>query len=252
MSPFVSVLSPSEIEQVIDYVMFLSMRGEIENGLIYFGQDVDDATAETDLGDESFDEVAQLVFDRWSSAETNVLNPSEPRPEPDEESVQRGKQLYLGLKGLQCYGCHGVDGKGNGDTFIDRREFLKAVFEGLPSQEKLDHLKDVAEKANKKWSDDWGNPLRPANLNDGERTVYKGGRRPIDLYWRIAKGINGTPMPVHLGSQLTSDQEVWDIVNFVLALRDRPELLEGATPIVAPEASTASLAPETGVGPAGH
>ena len=34
----------------------------------------------------------------------------------------------------------------------------------------------------------------PNNLNRG---IYKGGRRPIDIYWRIAKGINGAKMPAH-------------------------------------------------------
>jgi mono/diheme cytochrome c family protein len=72
--------------------------------------------------------------------------------------------------------------------------------------------------------DDWGNPIRPANLN---REVYKGGRRPIDLYWRIAKGINGAKMPAH--TPTIAPEQVWDLVNFVLALPYEPKLLEGAT-----------------------
>ena len=39
-----------------------------------------------------------------------------------------------------------------------------------------------------------GQSSAPANLNRG---VYKGGRRPIDIYWRISKGINGAKMPAH-------------------------------------------------------
>jgi mono/diheme cytochrome c family protein len=244
MSPFLTVMSPSEIEQVIDYVIFLSLRGEIENGLVYFAQDVDEESVETDLGEEVYEEVAQLVFDRWVQAEANVLNPQTPCPDPTPESVERGRRLYLGEKGLQCYGCHGLDGKGNGDSFVDYRSFVRAVFEGNPSQERIETLRAEAEAANKKWSDDWGNPLRPSNLTQG---VYKGGRRPIDLYWRIAKGINGTPMPVHLGSQLTSDEEVWDIVNFLRTLPERPDLLKGARPIAAEAAAaTADAAPRGG------
>src|SRR5207248_2464538 len=34
----------------------------------------------------------------------------------------------------------------------------------------------------------------PRNLRLG---VYRGGRRPLDLYYRIHDGINGTPMPAH-------------------------------------------------------
>ena len=78
--------------------------------------------------------------------------------------------------------------------------------------------------------DDWGQPLRPANLNRG---VYKGGRRPIDLYWRIAKGINGAKMPAHYPT--IEPERIWDLVNFVLELPYEPKLLHGATlPSAAP------------------
>src|SRR5262249_568699 len=71
--------------------------------------------------------------------------------------------------------------------------------------------------------DDWGNPIRPANLNRG---IYKGGRRPIDLYWRISKGITGGNMPPAPG--FNDPHRIWDLANFVLALPHGRELLEGA------------------------
>jgi hypothetical protein len=74
--------------------------------------------------------------------------------------------------------------------------------------------------------DDWGNPLRPANLNLG---VYKGGRRPIDLFWRITKGINGAKMPAH--SSVMTEAQVWDVVNFALVLPYEPSLLADAEAI---------------------
>ena len=76
--------------------------------------------------------------------------------------------------------------------------------------------------------DEWGNPLRPANLIEGN---YKGGRRPIDLYWRIAKGINGVKMPAHAG--ILTDEQIWDVVNFVLALPEDPDLLPESAPVPA-------------------
>ncbi len=78
------------------------------------------------------------------------------------------------------------------------------------------------------WSkslDEWQNPLRPANLLDG---TYKGGRRPIDLYWRIAKGINGVKMPAHAG--LLTDDQIWDVINFILVLPEDPTLLPESLP----------------------
>ena len=86
------------------------------------------------------------------------------------------------------------------------------------------HLDDKTKKLWNQKPDDWGNPLRPANLNRG---VYKGGRRPIDIYWRIAKGINGAQMPAHYPSPF-DEKKMWDVVNFVLALPYEPELLRDA------------------------
>jgi mono/diheme cytochrome c family protein len=85
--------------------------------------------------------------------------------------------------------------------------------------------------------DDWRYPLRPANLNFG---VYKGGRRPIDLYWRIAKGINGAKMPAHYPT--IEPERIWDLVNFVLALPYEPKLLEGATLPSTPPAGAPKVA----------
>ena len=93
--------------------------------------------------------------------------------------------------------------------------------------ESVNQVKSYFNKVQTDWTgsmDDWQWPLRPANLNTG---TYKGGRRPIDIYWRIAKGINGAKMPAH-ETTLKPDQ-IWDLVNFVLAVPNRPELLRDAT-----------------------
>ena len=77
------------------------------------------------------------------------------------------------------------------------------------------------------------------------RGIYKGGRRPIDIYWRIAKGINGAQMPGHYPSPL-DEKQVWDLVNFVLALPYEPELLtdtpaEATTPAAVATTAAAGL-----------
>ena len=40
--------------------------------------------------------------------------------------------------------------------------------------------------------DVWDHPIKPRDLTSG---VYRGGRRPLDIYRRIHAGIKGTPMP---------------------------------------------------------
>jgi len=66
-----------------------------------------------------------------------------------------------------------------------------------------------------------GLPLRnilPRNLRDG---IYRGGRRPIDIFWRVHNGIDGTPMPA-ANKQALQDSDIWDIVNYVLSLPYEP------------------------------
>ena len=48
-----------------------------------------------------------------------------------------------------------------------------------------------------------------SNLTPG---VYRGGRRPIDLFWRIKRGIGPSGMPAEPAS--ADDEDVWDVVEF--------------------------------------
>jgi mono/diheme cytochrome c family protein len=62
--------------------------------------------------------------------------------------------------------------------------------------------------------DDWGHILQPRNLTQGQ---YRGGRRPVDIFRRVYAGIKGTPMPA-FGKTALKDEEIWDIVNYVMSL----------------------------------
>jgi mono/diheme cytochrome c family protein len=248
MPAFHSLLTPAEIEQAIDYVIFLSMRGETEALLIEegFTSDEKDPTA---LSDEIVrDIVNNGVFNKWKLAQTQMFDPPSPRTPSSPESILKGRNLFLGRTSekLECAGCHGQLAMGDGPSFVNQDVFNEVVFGGNPSerQARLDaHLaslpSDEADKLKALWAakpDDWGNPIRPANLNRG---VYKGGRRPLDIFWRIAKGINGAQMPAHYPSPL-DDKKVWDLVNFVLALPYEPELLRDVD--AAPEAPALTAA----------
>jgi mono/diheme cytochrome c family protein len=291
MPAFDAQMKPEEIEQVIDYVIFLSMRGETELGLIDEAQIADESDPEP-LSAETIQGVAETVFNKWKMADSQVLNPPVPKPPSSQVSVLRGKKLFLGQtpQKLECAGCHGPRAQGNGPSFVDMAIFEAVVFshdvvpagqwksEGVTKRVekaiawRYQELKDAAEakehaaalaageegphsaqsaepelepfesfktKMLTSWKDgsfdDWGNPLRPANLNLG---MYKGGRRPIDIYWRIAKGINGAKMPAHAST--LKPEEIWDLVNFVLALPYQPDLLRDAPTTVPPAKTTGS------------
>jgi hypothetical protein len=59
--------------------------------------------------------------------------------------------------------------------------------------------------------------------------VFRGGLRPVDIYWRLTNGIAGTPMPKVLmkpagdpnAKGLVPD-DVWDLVNYVRSLAYEP------------------------------
>jgi mono/diheme cytochrome c family protein len=228
MPAFLSLLSDDEVKQVVDYVIFLSIRGETELELI----DVGTISDENDINTLSADvvrEAAEGVFNKWKSAQSAAINPPSPRPLASRESILRGRDLFLGKTSekLDCTGCHGAMARGDGPTFVKQEVFNKIVFGGNPSEREV-RIKQLDDETRAVWDqklDDWGNPIRPANLNRG---IYKGGRRPIDLFWRISKGITGANMPPAPG--FSDHNKIWDLVNFVLALPYEPELLEGAKP----------------------
>jgi len=62
--------------------------------------------------------------------------------------------------------------------------------------------------------DEWGFPQTPRNLTRG---IYRGGRRPIDIYRRVHEGIPGTQM-AGFADVLKTDEEIWDLVNYVLSV----------------------------------
>ncbi len=84
------------------------------------------------------------------------------------ESIERGyKQFTVGAGG--CVKCHSDFGRGN--NYI--------------------------------W-DDWGTVVRPANLTAG---IYRGGRRPIDIFYRMHSGITGSNMPSFAGVKTEKEIE---------------------------------------------
>jgi mono/diheme cytochrome c family protein len=238
MPAFLSLLSEDEIKQVVDYVILLSIRGQTELELI----DVAAISDENDINTLSLDvvrETAAEVFNKWKTAQSQVMNPTTPRTPPSRESILRGRDLFLGRvkeAKLVCTDCHGFLAKGDGQSFVPQDVFNQVVFSGNPSerQQRIDALEKPMKELWGQKLDEWGNPLRPANLNFG---VYKGGRRPLDLYWRIAKGITGAQMPSHYPG-LINEAQVWDLVNFVLALPYEPGLLEDAKPAAVAAAPT--------------
>jgi mono/diheme cytochrome c family protein len=134
---------------------------------------------------------SQLVKDRkFNDKETETftvlqLDSLKPIP-PSKESLEKGAQLVVDKK---CIECHGVNGHGDGNAF---------------------NLKD-----------DWGFPIQPASWH--KCWNFRGSRQdPYDvknIFRTFSTGVNGTPMPSFADN--TTIEERWHIANFVQSLCER-------------------------------
>ena len=150
MPAFLSLLSDDQINQVVDYVIFLSIRGQTELELI----DAAAISDENDINALSPDEIreaADAVFHKWKTAQSQVMNPTTPRTPSTRESILRGRDLFLGRvkeAKLVCTDCHGVLAKGDGQSFVPQDIFNEVVFGGNPSeaQKRIDCARQADER----------------------------------------------------------------------------------------------------------
>ncbi len=174
--PSFQLLEDRDLNAVVDYVMFLTHRGEFEFLL------VNSAGGGGDTLDP--DDVAEILSDireAWAKADAEVVHPLTPEPQWTHDHVVAGRQAFL-TRG--CSKCHGEDGRGQ-----------------TPDNLRGD-LKDA-----------WGHVTRAADLTSG---MLHGGREPVDVYRRIFSGINGTPMPAFKSSLAQEPETVWNLVAYVL------------------------------------
>lgn len=208
--PSFKLLSDVEIESLVHYVKYLSIRGETERKLYDILAEDEEALKIKD-GEVSADVeglvkgAAQEVVSVWLSAKgKEVVVPKRPDMTTEElaESEKRGRTLFYGAL-ANCFTCHGPSALGDGqvnDYDLWTKEFIG---DGkTPATISLYRSAGLLEPRN----------IRPRNLRLG---VYRGGMRPLDVYWRIVNGIEGSPMP---GNAKLTPEQVWDIVNYVQSL----------------------------------
>jgi len=177
--PAFPFLSDEDVEAIIDYVLVLAHRGELERSLLI------EAESEGEIDPEYVPDIVAEVLARWSEAQDNYITPLTQEPLFTEESIALGKRAFFSR---DCVKCHGPDGSGKTRDNV-----------GV---------------------DTWGNKTRAANLTAG---MFHGGHRPIDIYRRIATGINGTPMPQFLDALREELDTIWHLVHFVMTFSDRQD-----------------------------
>ncbi len=215
--PSFKLFTPEENLAIVEYVLFLAMRGETEYQLcgqlkneysneafadrVKGGETADDIRKElketVSGADSPFVSIIDAVVERWNTAqeESALIAPTAKWPEPTAESIARGRVLYLS-KDLNCVACHGEAGLGDG-----------------PQTYSITKNSAGEDNPEPGLYDDWGNRVVPRNLTTG---IYRGGRRPIDVFSRLHGGIKGTPMPAFGGKK--TDAELWDLVNYIMSV----------------------------------
>ena len=117
---------------------------------------------------------------RWQTEKPGAPIQIPAEPEVTADRVRAGQEVF---SRVQCWKCHGVEGKANG-----------------PSASTL--------------TNDLGQPIAPYNFTSGDRPKCGGTDR--DLYRIFMTGLDGTPMP-SFADNIKPD-EAWDLVFYLRTL----------------------------------
>jgi mono/diheme cytochrome c family protein len=187
--PSFNMLSDQQLDALVSYVIHLSLRGMTEYQVV---------TREKELSE--LEEAVLSSAKRWlyGSAragpghrlEKVLFIPPEP-PKGWGDVLPAGAKLEdtPGFKAYRgdgkCLECHWTDGRSN----------------PLDVPTNLTRMND------------WGQLNPPRNLTYG---VFRGGARPVDVYWRIKLGVGGSGMPA--ASDTLTDEQIWHLVDYVMTL----------------------------------
>ena len=106
----------------------------------------------------------------------SVIKEIPPEPQASPEFLRNGQVLFM----ASCAGCHGAEGKGDGQ------------------QKMVTNL---------------GYPVIPRDLTAG---LFKGDSTSEELYQRMVAGLPGSPMPSYTG--IFTQEQIWDLIHYVQSL----------------------------------
>lgn len=232
-------LPKEELDSLVDYVKYLTVRGKSERDLLAilmeeYDEKLDliatadekkaaEAAAEKAEADgaeaplapiftqeEAVAEVVGATVEKWLGAVDSVtVVPASPEwvanpSHPDHVAkVERGRELFRTVG--SCAQCHGNTGLGDGqlNDFDDwTKDWMKDAGI-LPNEtEKIRQMVALGALPPRN--------ISPRNLRQG---VFRGGNEVRDIYLRIKNGIEGTPMPA--AAVTLSPDDIWCLVEFV-------------------------------------
>lgn len=256
--PSFALVESSDLDAIIDYLVYLSIRGEVERRLLQLtftefdygsgraedrwlrppmkaiASDQGESAGETEAISEEdselasqcavIEEVVRNVVGSWLKAEEFIVDvPEVPATVLEvkpltETELADATALFQGQI-ANCASCHGVEGDGKTKLPADYDDWTKEWTTRLGiAPSDKERLAPFIAAGAFK-----PKSMSPRHLGMGS---YRGGGAPEDIYRRIAAGIDGTSMPaVNLleapgPTGLTSDQ-VWLLVRYLNHLGSR-------------------------------
>jgi len=174
------------LDALVSYVMHLSLRGQLEYRMTRFWLEEDEKPTEKDVTKE-----LKEILKQWASDAKASYTPTVPWEEIQREGVKdnwaKGRELFLTKAG--CIDCHGKNGMA-----------------------KVEELPNIAAM-----KDDWGGAIKPRSF---VTDPFRGGSRPIDLFYRIRLGIKPSRMQA-IDSTKFSDADIWNIVGYIQSLQEK-------------------------------
>jgi mono/diheme cytochrome c family protein len=223
--PSFRLLPDLDRDALVEYVRYLSIRGELERQLARMVHDSPKKGEPLKTDHDSLMAALSPIVASWQNplevtvADRPVDEKLEAMPDPAERekaraeahrrSVAIGRAMFtheapgefsyepgdgtspvvIQYVGAACIKCHGPTGLGDGQT-TDFDDWTKLVWDPVNWGRKPDNpvpaslvmpLGALPQRN-----------IIPRNLRSG---IYRGGRRPLDIYYRIHEGIKGVPMP---------------------------------------------------------
>ena len=241
--PAFHLLPQEDIDALVDYVIYLAVRGEAERQLLAFagtqlaledGERLFDSDWRASTEEDDLDRLAEAekyvkdVIEEWHVSWVDeyesplpppdfpLVTTSASRREPEvQESIRRGKELFQGNV-ASCAFCHGMEAAGDGqrNNYDDwTRDYTSEAGLNPADRDELEPMLNIGALKPR--------PIAPRNLQLGN---FRGGSSPSELYLRIVNGIEGTPMPAApmrpQNPQGLTDEQVWDLVNYLLSMGD--------------------------------
>jgi mono/diheme cytochrome c family protein len=101
--PSFKLLPEADLEAVVDYVLLLTHRGELEALL------AEEAEAEEALDPKNVPGHVASIVEKWQAAPAHKIYPKTAEPPYTWESIELGREAFAGTK-ASCHKCHDKDG----------------------------------------------------------------------------------------------------------------------------------------------